>query len=67
VATRLSVGMFRTAALLYLIGAVLTILHVGTLVIFVAEVLFAVAFFSIPEGTPRGAPGRAGRERADPA
>jgi len=51
IASSLNVGMFSTAALLYLIGAVLVVIMVGFVVIFVAEILQAVAFFSIPEQT----------------
>ncbi|MDG6914888.1 MAG: DUF996 domain-containing protein [Nitrososphaerota archaeon] len=50
--TRLGVGTFKTAATLYLVGAVLTIVLVGTLVLFVAEIVQAVAYFSIPGQTP---------------
>jgi uncharacterized membrane protein len=52
IAARLNVGMFRTGALLYLIGAALTIIVVGFALIFVAEILFIVAFFGIPETLP---------------
>jgi len=41
------VGMFGTAGLLILIGAVLTIILVGFLLIWIAFILLAVAFFSI--------------------
>jgi len=47
--SRLGVGMFGTAGLLYLIGAALTIVIVGFVVILVAEILNIVAFFSIPD------------------
>ncbi|MBM3898502.1 MAG: DUF996 domain-containing protein [Thaumarchaeota archaeon] len=56
IASGLNVKMFGTAALLYLIGAVLTIVLVGFLVIFVAAILQVVAFFSIPENPPQAAP-----------
>ena len=46
---KLGVGLFGTAGLLYLIGAALTIVLVGFLLIFVALVLNIVAFFSIPD------------------
>jgi uncharacterized membrane protein len=49
VSTKLNVGMFQTAALIYLIGAALTIVLVGFVLIFVADILFIIAFFSIPE------------------
>ncbi len=44
---RLNVSLFGTAALLYLVGAILTIVLIGFLLIFVADILFIVAFFSI--------------------
>ncbi len=44
--------LFGTAALLYLIGAALTIILVGFLLIFVAQILFIVAFFSLPDQLP---------------
>jgi uncharacterized membrane protein len=49
---RLNVGLFSTAALLYLIGAALTIILVGFIIIFIAEILFLVAFFSIDTQMP---------------
>ncbi len=49
---RLNVGLFGTAALLYLIGAVLTIILIGFLLIFVADILFIVAFFTINTQMP---------------
>lgn len=55
IAARLNVPMFHTAALLYLIGAVLAVVVVGFLLIFVAQILFVVAFFSIPEDAQRPA------------
>jgi uncharacterized membrane protein len=44
---RLNIGLFGTAGLIYLIGAALTIILVGFVIIFIAEILFLVAFFSI--------------------
>ena len=49
IASRLGVGMFRTAGLVYLIGAATTIIFVGFVIIFVAQILLIVAFFNIPE------------------
>lgn len=63
IATRLNVGSFHTAGLLYLIGAALTIIFVGIIIVFIAEILQIVAFFSIPEQTlmgPQPMPGRMG-------
>ena len=56
IATRLNVNMFHTTGLLYLIGAALTIIFVGLLIILIAEILQIVAFFSIPEQIPPGMP-----------
>jgi uncharacterized membrane protein len=53
---RLGVGLFGTAALLYLIGAILTIIVVGFLLVLVADILFIVAFFSINAQLPPQSP-----------
>lgn len=50
-ATKLIVGTFGTAGLLYFIGAILTIVLVGFLLLFVAAILQIVAFFSIQDIT----------------
>lgn len=52
ISQRLSVGLFGTAALLYLIGAALIIILVGFILIFVAQILLIVGFFSIPDQLP---------------
>ena len=46
---KLNVRWFGTAGLIYLIGAITVIIGVGFLLIIVAEVLLAIAFFSIQE------------------
>ena len=54
IAARVNIKMFETAALIYLIGAATVIVAIGFLLIIVAEILFAIAFFSIqdlPKGT----------------
>ncbi len=48
----LNVGLFGTAGLLYLIGAATTIVLIGFLLIPIAQILLAVAFFSIRENAP---------------
>lgn len=48
-AERLNIGTFRTAGTLYFIGALLTIILVGVIIMFVAYVVQIVAFFSINE------------------
>lgn len=46
-ASKTGVGLFGTAGLLMLIGAVLTIVAVGLILIWIAWILVAVAFFQI--------------------
>lgn len=53
IASKLNIGMFRSAALIYLIGAILVIVFVGFIIVFIAEILQAIAFFSIPEQAPQ--------------
>jgi len=47
------VGMFHTAALLYIIGAVLTIVIIGLLLILIAAILEIAAFFSLSDELER--------------
>jgi len=54
IGTRLSIGTFHTTGLLYLIGAALSIIGIGLIIVFIAEILQIVAFFSIPEQMPMG-------------
>lgn len=53
IAGHLSVPMFGTAAMLYLIGTILIIVVVGLFILFIAAILMIVAFFSIREEAPR--------------
>lgn len=55
-AERLNVGTFRTAGTLYFIGALLTIVFVGIVILFVAYIVQIVAFFSIDETTKSSTP-----------
>lgn len=48
-ATRLNVDAFKTAGTLYFVGAILTIILVGFLILLIAYILQIVAFFSIRE------------------
>jgi uncharacterized membrane protein len=48
IGSRLNVGVFGTAGTLYLIGAATTIIGIGFLILLVAQIVTAVAFFSIP-------------------
>jgi uncharacterized membrane protein len=60
IGTRLNVNMFHTTGLLYLIGAALTIVIVGLLIVLIAEILQIVAFFSIPDQLPSAMPPQQG-------
>lgn len=50
IATKLNIGTFRTAGTLYFVGALLTIILVGFIVLFAAYIVQVIAFFSIEEG-----------------
>jgi uncharacterized membrane protein len=55
ISSKTSVGLFSTAGLLLLIGAVLTIIIIGLLLIWIAALLLAIAFFTMkpqPEQLP---------------
>ena len=57
IGARLKVGYFKTSALLYLIGAATAIVLIGFVILFVAEIMQLVAFFSIPDQlAPSGTP-----------
>ncbi|HUI85992.1 MAG TPA: DUF996 domain-containing protein [Nitrososphaerales archaeon] len=55
-ATKLNVGMFRTAGLLYFIGAILTIVLIGFVILLVAAILQIIAYFSIQEAAQGAQP-----------
>ncbi|MFQ5986156.1 MAG: DUF996 domain-containing protein, partial [Thermoplasmata archaeon] len=53
IATHMNVPRFRTVGLLYFVGAILIIaIGIGFIIIFIAEILMIVAFFSIQEPQP---------------
>src|SRR6267143_1115811 len=52
ISQRLNVSAFATAGLLYLIGAALTIVFVGFLIILIALIFQVVAYFSIQDRPP---------------
>jgi|SRR5919108_1411309 uncharacterized membrane protein len=55
IGARLNIGTFHTTGLLFLIGAALVIVFgIGLIIVFIAEILQIVAFFSIPEQMPMG-------------
>jgi uncharacterized membrane protein len=53
IGSKLNLHTFSTAGLLYLIGAATTVVGVGFIILFVAEIVTAVAFFSLPERPPQ--------------
>jgi uncharacterized membrane protein len=60
-ASRLNINTFKTAGLLYLIGAATAIIGVGLILLFIAEIVLAISFFSIKEdgqqqAVPQGTP-----------
>jgi uncharacterized membrane protein len=52
IGSKVNVHIFSTAGLLYLIGAATAVIGVGFVILFVAEIMTAVAFFSLPERSP---------------
>ena len=52
ISQRLNIGAFSSAGLLYLIGAVLTIVLVGFLIVLIALIFQIVAYFSIQDVPP---------------
>jgi len=56
IASSVNVKMFSTAALIYFIGRILTIVGVGLLLIFLAVILHLVVSSSIPESPPQATP-----------
>jgi uncharacterized membrane protein len=50
---KLSVNRFGTAGTLYLVGAATTIVGVGFVLLLAAEIMTALAFWSLPEPTER--------------
>ncbi|WP_010477922.1 DUF996 domain-containing protein [Thermococcus zilligii] len=55
IAKETGVGMFHTVALLYIVGAVLTIVLIGGLLLLIAAILEVIAFFSLPDSVPEKA------------
>ncbi len=58
---RLNVDLFKTAGLLYLVGAALIIILIGFIIILVALILQVIAFFTIPEELPEQKAGAGGQ------
>jgi uncharacterized membrane protein len=59
-------GMFKTTGLVYLIGTILIFIGIGLFIIWIAQILMIVAFFSLPDQPqPVGAPGQPGAPGGD--
>ena len=56
VASRLGAGLFATAAIIYVVGEGTTIILIGFIIALIAQILFAAAFFSMPEALPVATP-----------
>jgi len=56
IANKLDMKFFGIGAVIYLIGSMLTIIFVGFVLIFVAQIMFIIAFFSLPDNAPGGLP-----------
>lgn len=52
ISEKLGVHLFDTGALIFLIGGITVVVGIGFFLILVAEIIFAVAFFSIPDAIP---------------
>ena len=59
IATKLNVPTFRTAGTLYFVGALLTIILVGFIILFIGFILQVVAFFSIQDAQTGAQPSMA--------
>ena len=55
-AEKLKVNSFHTAGTLYLVGAALTIILVGFIILLVAYIFQIISFFSIPSSVPMTSP-----------
>lgn len=53
IGSKLGVGTFHTVSLLFLIGALLTIIVIGLPLIFISEIFLVIAFASIPDQLPQ--------------
>jgi uncharacterized membrane protein len=52
IAAKLNMRWFGIGALIYLIGSILTIIFVGFVLIFIAQIVFVIAFFTLPDNPP---------------
>jgi uncharacterized membrane protein len=54
IASKLNVGLFATAAIIYVVAEGTTIILIGFIIALIAQILFAVAFFTMPGKLPVG-------------
>jgi len=53
IAEHTNVGLFKTTALIYFIGALTVIVAIGFLIIIIAKIIEIVAYFSLPDELPQ--------------
>ena len=63
IAQHTNVGLFKTAGLVYLIGALTMIIFIGIIIIWVALIIEVIAFFSLPEKLPSSTAAKASKRR----
>jgi uncharacterized membrane protein len=66
IATKLNVGLFATAAIIYVVAEGTTVILIGFVIALIAQILFAVAFFTMPEKLPMGSPAAASNSPSAP-
>ena len=49
ISQRMNIPLFETGALFYFIGAITVVIMIGFLLLLVAQIIIAIAFFSIPD------------------
>ncbi len=52
ISEKLKIRLFDTGALVFLIGAITVVVGIGFILVLIAEIIFAVAFFTIPDTVP---------------
>ena len=56
IAEKTGTDMFRTAATVYFIGAILLIIGIGIIIWFIAHIITIIAFFSLPDNLQQAGP-----------
>lgn len=56
IADAINVDNFKRTSILFFIGAILSIIEIGSIIIFIAELFMIIAFFSLPDQLPAQTP-----------